>query len=623
MATTSGGKWPPRKKASARPTATPTLYWMTWSRVSEKAATKASHSARNAGRSSGSGGNRAARAARGVEGRGGGGGALPRRLHLRRFWPVSPQPEQRLADFELREGWAFLFGQGYPKSLDVSKAIDRAEGAVREVVGLGEHHARRTAATGGGATICREGGDAPIGHIITAPATNAARQWEGYGTTTKPAFEPLVVARKTLDGRLPRIHRDAGPARHLPPHRRRLLSGGAPGYLRGTAADAAASVGLGHEQDGSMANERKGVSELTPEGTILYAAHTAVAQGQRSKGDGQVDASSCEGQHGADERARKGNAWARYLTLSFHQLERVAPAVAFQTRVVGNMLRPGGVYGARGGTTRHEVVIAETIGLAGMMHRERAASIDLSPISSLPEERSNATDLLLHAAVHLMAPVGDAMSSPFDADLRRLAAADTSILSPKGELSEAERWLDLAEREFEDVVVVDLSEGADRARITRRELEGLARANIIPRLEAKKRQHVHPGALRRALGLPFLFPPTSSPRVDGAQEFARGRVHFVRGAAPIALDAPADGGYLEFTPRDPAQRAGLAQYRHRPCSAKDLGLDPAALSLWARAWSRERFGRPLAPNPDWYVVAGDELARRVQSVAVFNVLQQV
>ena len=47
------------------------------------------------------------------------------------------------------------------------------------------------------------------------------------------------------------------------------------------------------------------------------------------------------------------------------------------------------------------------------------------------------------------------------------------------------------------------------------------------------------------------------------------------------------------------------------------------LSLWARAWSRERFGRPLAPNPNWYVVAGDALAGRVQSVAVFNVLRRL
>ena len=70
------------------------------------------------------------------------------------------------AGFELRDSIAWLYGSGFPKSLDVSKAIDKAAGATREVIG--QH------------------------------ATPEAEQWSGWGTALKPAFEPIVVARKPL-----------------------------------------------------------------------------------------------------------------------------------------------------------------------------------------------------------------------------------------------------------------------------------------------------------------------------------------------------------------------------------------------------------------------------------------
>jgi DNA modification methylase len=104
------------------------------------------------------------------------------------------------AGFEIRDSMAWLYGSGFPKSHDVSKAIDVAAGAEREVVGTGPDHAKRTAAAGAGVTICREGGSAPLGQIITAPATNDARRWQGWGTALKPGFEPIVVARKPLAG---------------------------------------------------------------------------------------------------------------------------------------------------------------------------------------------------------------------------------------------------------------------------------------------------------------------------------------------------------------------------------------------------------------------------------------
>jgi len=107
----------------------------------------------------------------------------------------------RLAGFEMRHGWSWIGGQGFPKSLDVSKAIDNAEGAMREVVGskLGRP-GYREGETGNNEVFGDGLANGSSKCAITAPATEAGAQWEGYGTDVKPAVEPIVVARKELDG---------------------------------------------------------------------------------------------------------------------------------------------------------------------------------------------------------------------------------------------------------------------------------------------------------------------------------------------------------------------------------------------------------------------------------------
>ena len=102
----------------------------------------------------------------------------------------------RLAGFEMRPGWAWITGQAFPKSLDVSRAIDAAAGAEREVVGV-----HPSPAGNGAQASAAEGGGWSEGVVhITAPATPAATQWDGYGTDLKPSYEPLIVARRPLDG---------------------------------------------------------------------------------------------------------------------------------------------------------------------------------------------------------------------------------------------------------------------------------------------------------------------------------------------------------------------------------------------------------------------------------------
>ena len=106
------------------------------------------------------------------------------------------------AGFEIRDCLAWLYGSGFPKSLDVSKAIDKAAGAEREVVCRED---RRGAFDG--LARASEGHSNEYGSITnkgavdrTAPATPDAKRWQGWGTALKPAHEPIVMARKPLVG---------------------------------------------------------------------------------------------------------------------------------------------------------------------------------------------------------------------------------------------------------------------------------------------------------------------------------------------------------------------------------------------------------------------------------------
>ena len=94
------------------------------------------------------------------------------------------------AGFELRDSIAWIYGSGFPKSLDVSKAIDKAAGAEREVIGVRPDKGRVSTFGGGETTET----------LDTAPATPEAQKWQGWGTALKPAFEPVVVGRKPLTG---------------------------------------------------------------------------------------------------------------------------------------------------------------------------------------------------------------------------------------------------------------------------------------------------------------------------------------------------------------------------------------------------------------------------------------
>ena len=105
------------------------------------------------------------------------------------------------AGFEIRDCLSWLYGSGFPKSLDVSKAIDKAAGAKREI------QAQAAIDPFGSTTHCLACGKSRGGQSGNCrcdtrgtPATDAAREWQGWGTALKPAWEPCVVARKPLAG---------------------------------------------------------------------------------------------------------------------------------------------------------------------------------------------------------------------------------------------------------------------------------------------------------------------------------------------------------------------------------------------------------------------------------------
>jgi site-specific DNA-methyltransferase (adenine-specific) len=100
------------------------------------------------------------------------------------------------AGWEIRDCVMWVYGSGFPKSLDVSKAIDKAAGAEREVVGVNPNFCENRVDSIGTSNGIYGGAGPDRGKHITAPATEAAKQWEGWGTALKPAFEPIILARK-------------------------------------------------------------------------------------------------------------------------------------------------------------------------------------------------------------------------------------------------------------------------------------------------------------------------------------------------------------------------------------------------------------------------------------------
>jgi predicted RNA methylase len=101
------------------------------------------------------------------------------------------------AGWEIRDCMMWLYGSGFPKSHDISRAIDKAAG--EDPIDIGQstnwRESKRNREQNGQMEV--RGDNAGR---LTAPATDAAKEWDGWGTALKPAWEPIIVAMKPLDG---------------------------------------------------------------------------------------------------------------------------------------------------------------------------------------------------------------------------------------------------------------------------------------------------------------------------------------------------------------------------------------------------------------------------------------
>lgn len=157
------------------------------------------------------------------------------------------------AGWDIRDCLMWVYGSGFPKSLDMSKAIDKEAGATREVIGskiglpgysLQEYKGQNIYSS--------KGRSSEVECIITSPSTEAAKEWSGWGTALKPAWEPIILARKPFDStvaknvqrygtgalninecRVPHVTVDGGNLA-LNPHLREKINGGNGGHIFST-----------------------------------------------------------------------------------------------------------------------------------------------------------------------------------------------------------------------------------------------------------------------------------------------------------------------------------------------------------------------------------------------------
>jgi len=94
------------------------------------------------------------------------------------------------AGWIIKDTLMWIYGSGFPKSLNIGKFIDKLLGNEREIVGPGKPH------------VSGEGKNNSwnSGYKMNYVVTRGHNEWEGYGTSLKPAYEPIIMAMKPLDG---------------------------------------------------------------------------------------------------------------------------------------------------------------------------------------------------------------------------------------------------------------------------------------------------------------------------------------------------------------------------------------------------------------------------------------
>ena len=114
------------------------------------------------------------------------------------------------AGFEIRDTIMWLYGSGFPKSMNIGLAMDKREGVESKIVGqnqdilkkqakdLKEGHRKIVDSFNAGAED-RNNGFTTVSADIKEPVSEDGKKWKGWGTQLKPSFEPIIVARKPVE----------------------------------------------------------------------------------------------------------------------------------------------------------------------------------------------------------------------------------------------------------------------------------------------------------------------------------------------------------------------------------------------------------------------------------------
>lgn len=102
----------------------------------------------------------------------------------------------RLAGFEIRDTLTWHYGSGFPKSMNISKALDKEAGAERKIVGKATYTINNKRGGNFNSADAKEKDRIDVN--ITAPETEEAKEWDGYGTALKPATEFFILCRKPI-----------------------------------------------------------------------------------------------------------------------------------------------------------------------------------------------------------------------------------------------------------------------------------------------------------------------------------------------------------------------------------------------------------------------------------------
>ena len=98
------------------------------------------------------------------------------------------------AGFEIRDTIMWIYGSGFPKSTNIGTMLDKKNGVESKVVGIGKSGAKETHTNSLNLVKNPFGGEYEI--------KEAQNEWNGWGSCLKPAYEPIIVARKPFKGSL-------------------------------------------------------------------------------------------------------------------------------------------------------------------------------------------------------------------------------------------------------------------------------------------------------------------------------------------------------------------------------------------------------------------------------------